>query len=149
MIFKGHANRSLDDKGRITLPVDIKDTLLEENPEGKAVLTFFDNCIVGFTPKEWTVVESEMQKIRNPSRQVRNFIRVLLSGSETVIPDKQGRIALPIHLRQNAKIQKDIIVAGVGNRFEIWDTQAFHALLELNYDDVAQELAQHDVNLPF
>ena len=131
------------------LTPEFRDEIQAESPEGRVVLTFFDGCVVGFTPSQWAVIEEEVGKITNPSRKTRNFVRILVSGSEELTLDKQGRVTIPAHLRKSAKLDKDVVLAGSGNRFEIWNIDRYEALLEENYDDVFDDLADSGVNLPF
>ena len=150
MKFRGHSLRSLDPKGRLMLPPEFRERIAEESSEGKAVLTILDDCVVGFTDSEWACVESEMAKIKNPSKQLRNFKRKFISGSETVQIDKQGRISVPAHLREYGKLDKEIVVAGVGSYFEIWNKEEFDELLkQQDIDEVSEELSASGVNLPF
>jgi MraZ protein len=50
-----------------------------------------------------------------------NAARVFFSGALEVSPDKQGRVALPQNLREYAGLTRDVVVAGVFSRIEIWD----------------------------
>ena len=149
MKFCGHTHRSMDAKGRLMLTSEYRDQVYTDAPDGCVTLTIFEGNIVGFTPPEWNILEENLAKIKNPSRSLRNFIRITISGSEKVHLDKQGRITIPSHLRKSGKLDKDVVLAGVGDRFEIWDKRAYEALLEQDFDDVSEELSQSGVSLPF
>ncbi len=139
----------MDAKGRLMLTPEFRDQVYADSAEGLVTLTIFEGNIVGFTPPDWAILEENLAKIKNPSRSLRNFIRIIISGSEEVHLDKQGRITIPSHLRKSGKLDKEVVLAGVGDRFEIWDKRAFEALLEQDFDDVSEELSQSGVELPF
>lgn len=148
MRFRGHAHRSLDEKGRLILPPDFKDKLLSATPDGKLVLTIWEKHVIGITPEQWDRLEDELEKIKAPSRQMQNIIRIFFSGYEEVGVAKNGRIAIPAHLRKSGKLEKDVVVMGAGRRFEIWPADSFESLLDEDYD-VSDELAENNVALPF
>ena len=73
-----------------------------------------------------------------PISKARGLQRFFFSGAAEVEPDKQGRVLLPAHLREYAGLERDVTVAGVSNRAEIWDTAQYQALCsEVSADDVA------------
>ncbi len=148
MRFRGHAHRSLDDKGRLILPPEFRDEIHAELPDGVMVLTIYDKHVIGITPKQWDELISELESIRVPSRAMQNTIRLLNLGYTVTPVGKQGRIAIPAHLRKSGKLDKDVVVMGAGRRFEIWSAEAFEALLEED-NDVSSELAENNVSLPF
>lgn len=148
MKFRGHAHRSLDDKGRLILPPEFRDAIHAELPDGIIVLTIFDKHVIGITPSQWAKLESELESIRTPSRALQNTIRLLNSGYTETPVGKQGRIAIPAHLRKSGKLGGEVVVLGAGRRFEIWSAESFEALLDEDYD-VSSELAENNVSLPF
>lgn len=131
------------------LTPEFRDEIQAESPEGKVVLTFFDGCVVGFTPSQWAVIEEEVGKLTTPSRKARNFMRVIISGSEELTLDKQGRVTIPALLRKKAMLDKEVILAGSGERFEIWNVDRYEALMDEDYDDVSVEFADKGLKLPF
>lgn len=150
MRLLGHAHRSLDPKGRLMLSPEFRDQLLAESPDGRVVLTLFQGQIIGITPAQWeTFVEQLETKLSAPSSTLQDMRRVAYAGYTEVALDKQGRIQLPTHLRKSGRIDRDIVLAGVGKRFEIWDKDRFEALLEQSHADVSEELAKASVTLPF
>ena len=54
----------------------------------------------------------------------------MFSSAVEVTPDKQGRILIPQNLRDYAGLTKDILVIGVQNRAEIWNSAAWKAVCE-------------------
>jgi MraZ protein len=148
MKFRGHAHRSLDDKGRLILPPDFRDMIRSGVPESVIVLTIFDKHVIGITPTQWGRLEDELEKVKTPSRELQNTIRILYSGYTETPVGAQGRIAIPAHLRKSGKLDKDVVVMGAGRRFEIWPADSFERLLDEDYD-VSQELAENNVSLPF
>jgi len=148
MKFRGHAHRSLDDKGRLILPPEFRDTIRAALPDAVIVLTIYDKHVIGITPEQWTRLEAELEKIKTPSRALQNTIRLFNSGYTEALVGKQGRIAIPAHLRKSGKLDGEVVVMGAGKRFEIWSAESFEQLLDEDYD-VSAELAENNVSLPF
>jgi MraZ protein len=114
------------------------------------VLTLFQGQIIGITPAQWEAFVLELEtKLAAPSSMLQDMRRVAYAGYVEVALDKQGRIQLPTHLRKSGRIDRDIVLAGVGKRFEIWDKDRFEALLEQSHVDVSEEMARANVALPF
>jgi MraZ protein len=148
MKFRGHAHRSLDDKGRLILPPEFRDSIRSAVPEGVIVLTIYDKQVIGITPAQWAELEDELEKVKTPSRELQNTIRILYSGYTETPVSAQGRIAIPAHLRKSGKLDKDVVVMGAGRRFEIWPADSYEQLLDGDYD-VSTELAENNVSMPF
>ena len=51
--------------------------------------------------------------------------RSFFAGATPVAPDAQGRIAIPPSLRTYAHLEKGVVVSGVYDYIEIWDTERF------------------------
>ncbi|HEV7685446.1 MAG TPA: cell division/cell wall cluster transcriptional repressor MraZ, partial [Acidimicrobiia bacterium] len=51
--------------------------------------------------------------------------RSFFAGAAEVAPDRQGRVPVPVHLREFAdlSIEREVVVAGVLSRIEIWDAE--------------------------
>lgn len=150
LTFRGHAYRSLDPKGRLMLPVEFRDVILASGMPGKAILTNFDGCVVGYSLAEWERIEESFQRINMLNRQLRDFQRFFISGAMEVELDKQGRVLIPQHLRTYAGLARDVALAGVGRKFEIWDLARFEEQrrkMEQGFDAVMDALAQTDCDL--
>ena len=74
-----------------------------------------------FTPEDFEDVASQVRDQSKRGAKELNAARVFFSGAQEVMPDKQGRVALPQNLREYAGLTREVVVAGVFSRIEIWD----------------------------
>ena len=109
MFLGTHAPR-LDEKGRLILPAKFRDELA-----GGVVLTRGqERCIYAFTTAEFERMYAQLREAPLAQKQARDYIRVMLSGADSQIPDKQGRITLPAQLRSYAGLGRELAVIGAG-----------------------------------
>lgn len=139
-MFLGTYTPRLDEKGRLFLPAKFRDRLAS----GVVVTRGQERCLYVYPSDEFARVEQEMRTAPQSSRGVRDFMRVFLSGASDELPDRQGRITVPPHLRGYAGLERECTVIGAGARLEIWDTAAWQAYLESaeqGFADLAEEVA--------
>ncbi len=148
MQFRGQSYRNIDSKGRVILPPGYRETLEEYSSEGSFVLTTYDICIVGYPEPQWKEIEEKFSKLRNSSKKLRDFRRLFLGGSEKQSLDLQGRVRISRAHIEYAKLDHEIVVLGQGEHFEIWDQNRFKAVLEQDFDDVADELVESGIDFP-
>jgi MraZ protein len=116
-MFLGEFQHSLDTKGRVILPARYRDQLAE----GAYVTKGRGGCLSVFTPEDFEEVASQVRDQSKRGAKELNAARVFFSGAQEVRPDKQGRVALPQNLREYAGLTREVVVAGVFSRIEIWD----------------------------
>jgi MraZ protein len=122
-LFKGEHHYSLDEKGRIVLPPKFRRDL-----GTKVVVTRgLDECVAIYAPAEWTKLEKRLKAL---AVNRRDFSRFMLASAEDVDLDKQGRMTIPAHLRQYAKVDREAVVVGVGGRLEIWSEANWQRYIE-------------------
>lgn len=112
-MFTGEYHYSLDEKGRIVLPPKFR----RELGTRVVVTRGLDECVAVYAPAEWGKLE---KRLRALGVNRRDFVRFMLASAEDVDVDKQGRMTIPAHLRQYAKVDREAVVVGVGGRLEIW-----------------------------
>ena len=149
MLFRGQSYRSLDAKGRLMLPPEFRDALTAASADGTFVLTTYDGCLVGYPGPLWNELEERFGRLRNSSRKIRDFRRLVLGGAEDQSFDAQGRIRLSRAHMEYDGLGHDAVVVGQGDKFEIWDQARFKALLSQDFDDVADELAESGIDFSF
>jgi MraZ protein len=140
-MFLGEHEHTLDDKGRITLPAKFRDSF----PEGLVLTRGMDGCVYAYAKGDWTAnVASRLAALDSLSRDDRMIQRHFFSGAAEVTLDRQGRIMMPGALAAHAKLQRDVVIAGVFDHLEIWDRAAWRSQLEDvegRAEDVAERLA--------
>lgn len=149
MYFRGRSFRNPDSKGRLMLPPEFRGILSSRSEQGRVVLTTYDGCIVGFPLPDWEEFEETMNRIKNPPRNVRDFRRLVLGGAEEMALDAQGRVRLSREQMQYAGIEREVVLVGQGTRFEIWAPQRLAPILDQNFDDVAQAIAETGIDFGF
>ncbi len=144
--FRGQSYRTIDAKGRMLMPPEFREVLGSRAESASFVLTIYDNCIVGYPQPDWLDFEEKFAKIPNASRKIRDFRRKVLGGAEEQVLDSQGRVRLSRAHLEYAGIEHGIILVGQGKHFEIWDQERFKALLNQDFDDVADELSESGID---
>jgi MraZ protein len=120
-MFLGEHQHSLDAKGRVILPARFRDQL-----EGGAVMAkALDGCLAVYPVDEFERVAANLREARARGATERQAARTYFAGAVEITPDKQGRVAVPAHLRTFANLEREVIVAGNLDHIEIWNAEAF------------------------
>ncbi|NLK71575.1 MAG: division/cell wall cluster transcriptional repressor MraZ [Clostridiales bacterium] len=140
-MFIGEYQHSIDTKGRIIIPSRFREEL-----GFKFILTKgLDNCLFIYPMDEWKNFEDKLKQLPLTSKDARAFVRHFFSGAIECEVDKQGRITIPQHLREHAKIDKEVITIGVSTRVEVWDKdewERYNDDANLSYDSIAEKMAE-------
>ncbi len=113
----------------------------------KVVITTYDRCLVAYPWLDWLKLEEQFTRIANPSSNVRAFRRLFIGGAEEQILDAQGRIRLSQEHREYAKLDKEITILGLTNRFEIWNpTLLKQSMEEIDFNAVSDELNESGID---
>lgn len=149
MYFRGRSTRSLDTKGRLMLPPEFREILLSRSEGGQLALTSLDGCVYGFPWPDWQEFEDKINRIKNPTRAVRDFRRLVLGGAEVMTADGQGRIRLSRELLTYADIGREAVLVGQGAHFELWNAQRLAPALEQSFDDVSRAMVDSGIDFTF
>jgi transcriptional regulator MraZ len=139
-MFLGEHEHTLDQKGRLTLPAKYRDSF----PEGLVLTRGMDGCVFAYAKADWSELASRLAALDTLGRDDRMMKRHFFSGAAEVMPDRQGRVMIPAALASHAKLDRDIVVAGVFDHLEIWDRAAWRKQItdvEGRAEDVAERLA--------
>ncbi|MFH0857657.1 MAG: division/cell wall cluster transcriptional repressor MraZ [Candidatus Magasanikbacteria bacterium] len=120
-MFIGEYSHNLDEKGRLAVPKKFRSAL----SSGAVVTRGLDNCLFLYTKKEWDKLAGKLAELPFSQANTRAFARLMLAGAMDVTIDNQGRIILPEYLRSYANLSKEVIVAGLYNRLELWDKESW------------------------
>lgn len=117
-MFRGINAITIDAKGRMAVPARYRDSL-----STPLVLTIDteERCLLLYLEEEWRKIEASLQKLPSFNPAARRIQRLLIGHATELELDAQGRVLLPQELRKYAVIQKQAVLIGQGNKFEIWD----------------------------
>jgi MraZ protein len=118
-MFYGQHDHSLDDKGRVILPAKFRPFL----EEGAFISKGRERCVAVYATEEWKRVAQSVQEVAKRSNRERVAAAAFFAGASDTVPDKQGRVAIPQHLREYAHLERELVVVGQYTHIEIWDAQ--------------------------
>ncbi|MDX1697194.1 MAG: division/cell wall cluster transcriptional repressor MraZ [Thiohalobacterales bacterium] len=127
-MFIGGSTVNLDAKGRLAFPTRYRAELMERC-DGRVVLTVDENrCLSLYPWPDWEELQRTLVGMYNQDRRVRNLQRILLGHATELELDKNGRVLIPPRLREFAGLDKRVVLTGLGNKFEIWNEEAWDRL---------------------
>ena len=142
-MFRGRFEHIIDSKGRISIPAKYRELLAEKHDE-RLIITNFDRCLVAYPYEEWRNVEEKIGSLSMVKKEAKVFQRFFVSGAAECPIDKLGRILIPPTLRSYARLERDVVFAGMLKKFEIWSKERFLEEIkgaEENFDAMAETLA--------
>jgi MraZ protein len=118
-MFLGEYQHSLDAKGRVILPARFREALAA----GAVIAKALDGCLAVDPREEFGKVAENVRAMAQQGTTERQAARSFFAGAAEVVPDKQGRVAVPQTLRDFAGLERDVVVVGQLAHVEIWDAQ--------------------------
>lgn len=113
----GEYRHSVDGKGRLAIPVKFRTGL----SKGLVVTRGVDRCLFVYPAETWKKLAGRLSSLPMNQKNTRAFLRLMLAGAMDAALDAQGRVMLPDYLRAYAGLGKNVVIAGVYDRLEIWD----------------------------
>ena len=141
-MFMGEYLHTVDAKGRIIIPSKFREDLGEEF----VITQGLDGCLFAYPNSEWQTFIEKLKTLPG-TKEARQLQRYFMAGAAECQADKQGRILIPIRLRESAGLDKDIVFVGVLNKIEIWNKERWDK--NNDYDDVdsiAEHMSQYGIN---
>ena len=124
-MYFGTAETVLDDKHRITVPRRVRATM---DVLGHAVWYMargFDHAVAMFPKEEWDNIRRQVNRFSSMDARALDFRRLLFASATEVRPDRQGRMAVPPHLRDYAGLDREAVLIGVDDHLELWSRDAW------------------------
>jgi MraZ protein len=117
-MFLGEYRHTLDAKGRMAIPARFR----AELEEGLVVTRGLDTCLHIYPESEWLPLAQKLSSLPTSEPAVRALRRIFFTGAFASSMDKQGRILIPQALRDYAKLDGEVVVAGVNTFIEVWSS---------------------------
>jgi len=125
-VYQGAAQLTLDAKGRLSMPTRHRDAL-QAQCEGRLTLTRHpDGCVIIYPRPRW---EAKLRLLSDIEFKGRALQRLVVGSAIDTELDSTGRVLIPLELRTLCTIEREVMLLGVGEHFELWD-RARHAAIE-------------------
>ena len=114
----GRFEHNIDLKGRVFMPAKLR----EELGDGFIATKGKDPCICVYSKEQWKRLEEKMLALPSKYDALKRFF---FASANVIEIDKQGRISLPLELRQYAGLSQTATITGVGDKVEIWNPDRY------------------------
>lgn len=136
----GEYRHTMDDKNRLSLPAKFRKEL------GKKIIMTrgLDRCLFVYPVAEWKKFSEQLASLSIGSAEGRGFSRAVIGGAMEVDLDASGRVLVPDHLKSYATLSAKVVVAGIHNRVELWNEEAWNSYtsgVEKEANTLAQKLS--------
>jgi len=123
-VFRGFSTVSIDSKGRMAIPSRFRERLISI-ADGNLVLTLnpLDHCLWMYPLNDWELIEKKLAELSDFDKQSRRTKQMMRGYANDCQLDAQGRILISLELRDYARLQKQAVILGQGNKFEIWNQE--------------------------
>ena len=137
--FTGTYDCKADAKGRVMIPVDLKNQMSPILNKGFVIKrAVFHACLELYPMDEWNKLMEKMNKKNRFKQKNSDFIRRFSAGVKMVEIDSTGRLLIPKNLVAVANISKEVVLSSAINIIEIWDKDSYEKVLEETAEDFAK-----------
>jgi MraZ protein len=144
-MFRGISFHTIDPKGRIIVPARFREIIRNGGSES-VMVSRMDRCLFAYTQAEWGKIEEKILATAEKSDSMRRFRRVFIGGAFDCPCDKQARILIPPTLRQYAELDKEVVLVGVLDHFEIWSRDNWERENQRLEDDLNIEEVRNEIS---
>ena len=142
LVFRGATKVTLDAKGRMVIPTRYRERLQERGDARLVVTIDRDQCLLIYPLPDWEEIERKLMRLPTLNEHARRLQRLMVGYATDLELDGHGRLLLPPTLRGFAHLERNAMLIGQGNRFELWDEQRWEERREqwLNGEESPQSL---------
>lgn len=134
---------ALDEKNRLSIPSKWRKDLEKDGKE-IYVTPGLDQCLFILSSRQFEELAQKVKQLPFTKENVRSFSRLFFSKASPPLEfDKQGRILIPLFLKDHAEINKEIVLVGVYDRIEAWNPKlwdSFNSQKEGSFEKIAETL---------
>jgi MraZ protein len=142
--FSGEYRFTLDSKKRINIPAAMRKMLPPEADDTLIFTRGFEGCVYVYPHDEWKRLMQRLNALDSFNVKVRDFIRLFIGPATKTVMDNQGRVLLPDNILKMANIERDILLLGSLNKWELWNPAEYEKYMQQNNPSL-ENLAQ-DIN---
>ena len=125
-MFRGATKVTIDAKGRLAIPTRYRDRLASRSNGQLVVTVDRDYCLLLYPYPDWEEIERKLIRLPSLNKQARRLQRLMVGYATALELDGNGRILLSRELREFAGIERQAILIGQGNKFELWNDEIWN-----------------------
>jgi len=126
-MFRGASKVTLDSKGRVAIPSRYRERIISR-AAGQLVATVDrDYCLLIYPMPDWEEIERKLVRLPALNKQARRLQRLMVGYATELEMDGHGRVLLTRELRDFAGLERQAMLIGQGNKFELWDEERWKA----------------------
>ena len=140
-MFIGEYQHIIDQKKRVAIPSKFR----AKFKKGAVVTRGLDSSLFIYTKEEWGKIAEKLGNMPVGEKSTRSFVRLMLAGAVDTKLDSQGRVLVPEYLKDYARLGKQVVIAGLFNRLELWDKtewDKYKSSAEKDQDEIAEQLGK-------
>lgn len=122
--FSGSNIAKLDEKNRFVLPQEMRYQLVENGLLEMTIALSMGGCLAIYRKSDMEEIVDRFRKKRHIAK-FQKFFTLFFSTLHHTTCDKVGRITLPSVLKNGAKIQNEIVIAGALDKIELWPKELY------------------------
>lgn len=128
MLFTGQYEHTIDSKGRLAIPADIR-ARWDVRTDGAAwyAVPWVGGLIRLYTEVEYAELAASRRKSLTPDEDEAEIQAILFGSSRRLEPDAAGRIRIPDQMLRLTELGNEVVLIGAGDRLEIRDRAAWQA----------------------
>ena len=135
MAFRGHFEHSLDAKNRLSIPARFRAAFAD----GVVLSKDSEPCVALWTPSGHEETVGTALAGLNPLGPERKRVsRYLQANSWDLEMDKASRVTVTSALLTHAGLEREVVVAGVGDHLELWSRDRWEAEQRSLDDNIAE-----------
>lgn len=137
-MLMGEFNHTIDAKGRVTVPAKFRNELGDHF----VVTRGLEACLSAYSYDRWKSIEEKLNAVSITNKAGMKLVRLIMGNAIECDVDKMGRILITQSLRAKANLDKDVVLVGLGDKFEIWDKEKWD---ELDSPDAFEEMTDEEL----
>lgn len=131
-MFGGRFDHTIDDKGRVSIPTQVREALARDNHDTVFVTNWGaegERCLAVFPPANWTKLVGKASQRASLESKMQAFQMFVIGGAHEVQVDRQGRILIPPRLREYGRLGREVTFSAMADHFQLWDKPTLEQVL--------------------
>jgi MraZ protein len=146
MNFIGDISCSVDDKGRVKMPVAYSRQFPDADKRRFMIAKDIEDCLVIYPLEVWKQKEGELRRLSQFNTKHRAFVNAITAGLTEVEMDSADRFLISRQLIKYIGNAKEVVLKGLFDRIQIWETTKYEQYVQgsmSNIQSLADEVSDY------